>query len=81
MFYSFYISIFLSSLPAVHPFFLPPLQLIVAVTNDEVPRLEDLYQRGIMNGVKGLTFLSRKELKEVEPHCEVNFKSRCFFNL
>jgi len=45
-------------------------KLIVAVTNDEVPRLEDLYQRGIMNGVEGLTFLSRKELKEVEPHCE-----------
>ena len=44
------------------------------MTNDEVPRLEDLYQRGIMNGVKDLTFLSREELKEVEPHCEVNLQ-------
>ena len=52
-------------------------QLIVAVTNEEVPRLEDLYQRGVLNGVKGLTFLSKKELKEVEPHCEVIFIS-CF---
>ena len=72
----------------VSPCVLPFLQLIVAVTNDEVPRLEDLYQRGIMNGVEGLTFLSRKELKEVEPHCEVNLKSylsynscKCFLNL
>ena len=46
-------------------------QLIVAVTNDEVLRLEDLYKRGIRNGAKGLTFLSKSEIKEVEPYCQV----------
>lgn len=45
-------------------------KLIVAVTDEEVPRLEELYKRGIQNGAKGLTFLSRSEIKEIEPHCE-----------
>ncbi|XP_065063255.1 L-2-hydroxyglutarate dehydrogenase, mitochondrial-like isoform X2 [Rhopilema esculentum] len=45
-------------------------KIIVAVTNEEVPRLEDLYKRGVTNGAKGLTFLSKSEMKELEPHCE-----------
>eukprot|EP00794_Sanderia_malayensis_P020296 gene20297-22283_t len=45
-------------------------KLIVAVTDEEVPRLEDLYKRGIVNGVKGLEFLNKSQIKELEPYCE-----------
>ena len=37
----------------------------------EVPQLQKLYQRGLENNVKDLTILNSKEIKEVEPFCEV----------
>jgi (S)-2-hydroxyglutarate dehydrogenase len=43
-------------------------KLVVAVTEDEIPRLDDLEKRGIENGLKGLKRLKGKELKDVEPH-------------
>ncbi len=45
-------------------------KLVVATTRDEVPRLEQLYQRGIANGVPGLRMMTRDEFREIEPHCE-----------
>jgi (S)-2-hydroxyglutarate dehydrogenase len=45
-------------------------KLVVATTREEVPRLEQLYQRGIANGVPGLRMMTRDEFREIEPHCE-----------
>ena len=45
-------------------------KLVVATSADEVPRLEQLHQRGIANGVPGLAMLSREQFREIEPHCE-----------
>ena len=44
-------------------------KLIVATSEEEVPRLEHLQQRGIANGVPGLRMLNREEFQEIEPHC------------
>lgn len=43
-------------------------KVIVATEEDELPRLEDLYQRGQANGVPGLRLIGSEELKEIEPH-------------
>jgi L-2-hydroxyglutarate oxidase LhgO len=45
-------------------------KLVVATSVEEVPRLEQLHQRGLDNGVPGLRMLARKEFREVEPHCD-----------
>ena len=44
-------------------------KVIVAATEDELPRLEELRQRGEANGISGLRYLSREQLREIEPHC------------
>src|SRR5271166_6605365 len=44
-------------------------KLVVATTPEEVPRLEQLHQRGIANGVPGLRMLDREQFREIEPHC------------
>jgi (S)-2-hydroxyglutarate dehydrogenase len=45
-------------------------KLVVATTEEEVPRLEQLHQRGTANGVPGLRMLQRDEFREIEPHCD-----------
>lgn len=45
-------------------------KLVVATSEEEVPRLEQLHQRGIANGVEGLRMLDRDEFREIEPYCE-----------
>lgn len=45
-------------------------KLVVATSAEEVPRLEQLLQRGITNGVPRLRMLQRPEFREIEPHCE-----------
>jgi L-2-hydroxyglutarate oxidase len=45
-------------------------KLVVATSPDEVPRLEQLHQRGIANGVPGLRMMNRGQFREIEPHCE-----------
>ena len=45
-------------------------KLVVATSPEEVPRLEQLHQRGIANGVPGLRMLQREPFREIEPHCE-----------
>ena len=43
-------------------------KLVVAVTPDELPRLDELLRRGKANGLAGLRKLDRKEMSAVEPH-------------
>lgn len=43
-------------------------KVIAATNDDEIPRLNNLYQRGLQNGLQGLKELSAEELKEIEPH-------------
>ena len=43
-------------------------KVIVAVTGEELPRLDTLYERGTANGVAGLERIGPERLKELEPH-------------
>lgn len=43
-------------------------KVIVASLEEELPRLENLYQRGLQNGLK-IDKLSPEQLREIEPHC------------
>jgi L-2-hydroxyglutarate oxidase LhgO len=43
-------------------------KLIVATTEDEVPRLQTLYERGTANGIAGLEMLNPDRIREIEPH-------------
>ena len=45
-------------------------KIIVATENCELKRLEDIHQRGLANGLRGLRFLSPEEIVEIEPHCQ-----------
>lgn len=44
-------------------------KLVVATSPEEIPRLEQLHQRGIANGVPGLRMTEPGEFREIEPHC------------
>ncbi len=44
-------------------------KIIVATSAKELPGLNNIYQRGIDNGLKGLKKLSATESREIEPHC------------
>ena len=41
---------------------------IVATDESELPRLDNLYERGVANGVPGLEMIGPERLKEIEPH-------------
>jgi L-2-hydroxyglutarate oxidase len=43
-------------------------KLVVAASDDELPRLDDLYERGCKNGLDGLCKVTREEMREIEPH-------------
>ena len=43
-------------------------KLVVAADEAEVPRLRDLHERGTANGLEGLRWLGREEMREIEPH-------------
>src|ERR1019366_1408408 len=43
-------------------------KVIVATRVDELPRLEELRQRGEANGLVGLRLIGPEELREIEPH-------------
>jgi L-2-hydroxyglutarate oxidase len=43
-------------------------KMVVAADESEVPRLHNLLERGTQNGLAGLRFLSREQMREVEPH-------------
>jgi len=44
-------------------------KIVVATTKDDLPMLDELYRRGLANGLDGLRFLQSEEIKEIEPHC------------
>ncbi len=43
-------------------------KLVVAARADEIPRLNDLFERGQQNGLSGLRKLGVAEMREIEPH-------------
>ena len=43
-------------------------KLVVAATDEEVPRMMDLFERGTANGLAGLRVLDRDGMLEIEPH-------------
>jgi L-2-hydroxyglutarate oxidase LhgO len=43
-------------------------KVIVAVREDEIPHLNNLYERGVANGVPGVRKINAEELHEIEPH-------------
>jgi len=43
-------------------------KLVVAADESEVPRLRDLHERGVQNGLEGLRILNREQMREIEPH-------------
>jgi L-2-hydroxyglutarate oxidase len=43
-------------------------KLVVAANENEVPRLRALEERGTANGLEGLRWLNRDEMREIEPH-------------
>ncbi|MBI3681744.1 MAG: L-2-hydroxyglutarate oxidase [Acidobacteria bacterium] len=43
-------------------------KLVVATTEEEVPRLRSLQQRGAGNGLEGLRWMKPEEFREIEPH-------------
>ena len=44
-------------------------KVIVASGEDELPRLQALFERGQANGIAGLKMLDAAGLREIEPHC------------
>ena len=44
-------------------------KVIVASNESELPRLENLLERGNANGVEGLEMIGPERLREIEPHC------------
>ena len=47
----------------------PVGKLIVALTEEELPRLNDLWERGIANGIEGLELLDAAAIRAREPNC------------
>jgi len=44
-------------------------KVIVATDERELPRLQNIYERGQANGLSGLKMLSAEEVREYEPNC------------
>jgi (S)-2-hydroxyglutarate dehydrogenase len=45
-------------------------KLIVATAEEEVPRLQALYERGTANGIQGLELMGPERSREIEPHAK-----------
>jgi L-2-hydroxyglutarate oxidase LhgO len=43
-------------------------KVVVATEASELPRLDELYRRGVANGVPGLEMIGPERLHEIEPH-------------
>jgi (S)-2-hydroxyglutarate dehydrogenase len=43
-------------------------KLVVAANESELPRLRALHERGQVNGLEGLRWLTADEMREIEPH-------------
>lgn len=44
-------------------------KLVIAASSDEIPRLDNLYQRALQNGCRDLELIDGTRIKEFEPHC------------
>lgn len=42
--------------------------LVICLSEEDMPELQALYDRGVANGVKGLQILNREEVLEMEPN-------------
>lgn len=42
--------------------------LVVCLAEEDMPKLQTLYERGVANGVKELKILNQEELREMEPN-------------
>jgi L-2-hydroxyglutarate oxidase LhgO len=45
-------------------------KLIVATSDEELPRLQTLYERGTANGIQGLELIGPERAREIEPHAK-----------
>lgn len=45
-------------------------KVVVATDEEQMPLLENLYQRGLQNGLEKITRISAEEMKEIEPHVQ-----------
>lgn len=45
-------------------------KVIVAVDEGEIPKLKEIYERGLKNGIEGIRMIDQSELKEIEPFTE-----------
>ena len=43
-------------------------KVVVAISQEELPRLDELHRRGEANGLSGLEMIGTERLKEIEPH-------------
>lgn len=43
-------------------------KLVVATAQEQIPRLHDLLERGMANGLRGLEILAPERIREFEPH-------------
>jgi len=43
-------------------------KIVVATSQEEIPRLDNLWQRGTANGLQGLRKLNPEQIREIEPH-------------
>lgn len=46
-------------------------KLVVAVEEQELPRLAELHKRALLNNVPDLTLIDGRQIKEIEPNCQV----------
>lgn len=44
-------------------------KIIVATKKSELIALDNVYQRGIQNGLEGIKKINKEQIKEYEPHC------------
>jgi len=52
--------------------------MVVALSDEDVPHMKELYERGIQNGVEGLRILSREEALSMEPNLSDDTKGALF---
>jgi (S)-2-hydroxyglutarate dehydrogenase len=43
-------------------------KVIIATSQEELPRLRTLHERGVANGVPGVTMIAAERVREIEPH-------------
>lgn len=45
-------------------------KIIVATSADELPNLDNIYNRGLENGVEDVVRITSEQISEIEPHCK-----------